>query len=140
MSRKIVVYLVYISVIIVVLTIIGLPLMWLHEECSRNYILINYYVAQFAAFMFLGILLGFCERFIYEYKKEGLWKVDVPRIIIGGVPIGCLAASYLIYYSNILGFINNISSYMVNTDLGQVVVAQVILGYIIITSFYKKAT
>ncbi|MEN6324614.1 MAG: hypothetical protein ABFD18_00165 [Syntrophomonas sp.] len=58
---------------------------------------------------------------------------------IWGIPIGLIACSYLIYFSNnVPGIIYNIIIYIVHLESGHVVAAQIILGYVLITSFYKR--
>ncbi len=138
MSRRSIEYVASIFLILVVLTISGSPLIWLHKSCIRDYTIVVYYLAQLGLFVFLGTLLGFCDRFICEIRKNGSWKVDVRKITIWGIPIGLFACSYLIYYGFNISGITNYFAFIVNTESGQVVAAQIIFGYVLITSFYKK--
>ena len=139
MSRKVVQYLLSVLLLIILLWYSGLQLKILHEECAWEFIM-KYFWVQWGVFVSIGILFGFLERFIYEFEKTGSWKVDIAKITIWGLPLLWVASSYLIYYSGITtGFISYIPFYMVSIELGPIVVAQVMLGYVIISSFYKKA-
>ena len=132
-SRRSMVNLAWVSLMLIVLIISGSPLVWLHKVCIGQYAVISYYFALFGFFVFLGALLGF-----YVIDQKGSWEVDIPKIIIWGIPIGLFACSYLIYHGiNMPGLANQLFAYIVNTDSGQVVAAQVILGYVLITSCYK---
>lgn len=139
MSKPSILYFVCTSIILTVLTISGYPLILIHKSCIREYIITPYYLAQLGLFVFYGILLGFCDRFIYEVKKNGPWKLDVSKILLFGIPVGLFACSPLIYHGvNVTGLTSSVITYIVNTDAGQIVAAQMILGYVLITSFYKK--
>ncbi len=143
MAKKILLYLVSVSLIIILLWHSGLLLKELHAEYRQDFtLLLKYYGVQWGLFVSIGILFGFCQRFIYEFKKPGSWQVDIAKIIIWGLPLGLVASSYLIFHSyNVITaeFIRYIPNYMVNIEWGPIVVAQVMLGYVIITSFYKKS-
>jgi hypothetical protein len=123
----------------VLLIISGSPLILLHESGIRSYKLTPFYLAQLGLFVIIGALLGFCGHFAYEIKKRGSWRVDIRKITILGIPIGLVACSYLIYFGiDIPWMVKNLFAYIVNVEAGQVVGAQIILGYVLITSFYKK--
>jgi len=89
----------------------------------------------------IGAALGF-ENLLIEAKKEGTWKINFYKIVILGVPSLYFSLTYCIYYCNI-DFIRNILSYPAaylfakNTNIF-IGMFQVILGYSIITSFYKR--
>jgi len=134
MSKNSISYLVRVFLLLVVLTISVPLLMWLKASAINLF-----YLGQLGLFVFVGMILGFCDRFIFEMKKSGSWGIDVLKISILGIPIGLVACSYLIYFSiHIPGIIHNIFVNVVNIESGQVVAAQIILGYVLITSFCKK--
>ena len=113
--------------------------MLLHKSGIKSFTLTPFYLAQLGLFFIVGALLGFCDHFAYEIKKSGAWKVDIHKITILGIPIGLVACSYLIYFGiDITWMIKKLFAYIVNVEVGQVVAAQIILGYVLITSFYKK--
>jgi len=139
MPKRSIEYLVRMFLILIVLTISGFMLMMLKTTGIELLSLTQYYFAQLMLFAFVGILLGFYDYFVYEIGKTGSWAIDVPKISILGIPIGLTACSYLIYWSiSFSGTIHNIFTKIVSIDSGQVVAAQIILGYILITSFYKR--
>ncbi|MDD4411945.1 MAG: hypothetical protein WC147_06125 [Syntrophomonas sp.] len=139
MSRRLRVYLAFLLLLLVLLIISGPPLMLLHESGIKSYTLIHFYLAQLGLFVIVGALLGICGHFAYEIKKSGSWKVDIPKITILGIPLGLVACSYLIYFGiDIPWMIKKVFAYIVNIEVGQVVAAQIILGYVVISSFYKK--
>ncbi|MEN6327565.1 MAG: hypothetical protein ABFD18_15345 [Syntrophomonas sp.] len=138
MSKKSLKYMTSIFLLLVVLGVSGPLLMNLKRAGLESANLTTLYLAQLGIYVFVGIILGFCD-FINKMENRGSWRADVGKIIIWGIPMGLVACSYLIYYTNIPG-INIISTYIVNMECGQVAVTQVILGYVLITSFYKKTT
>ena len=108
------------------------------EQSQRTYSSLSLIIWSMILFVVLGLLLGL-EKFLYEMKKEGKWKINLPKLILLGVPslyfslgifVLCIpitpirqTLSYPIFY--LLKYDNIISIF------------QVILGYIIITSFIK---
>lgn len=89
----------------------------------------------------IGLILGL-EHIINEMRKEGTWKVDLPKIILLVIPILYFSISFpFIYlYDN---FICNVLTYpmfiFTQSHSGFIYIFQLILGYFIITSFYKQS-
>ena len=87
----------------------------------------------------IGILLGL-EHFIKEISKKGIWKLNLPKLVLIGVPSLYFSVFIFIYYSNI-PFISQYLSYnwliFSQGNTSYIAIFQVILGYIIVTSFYK---
>jgi len=87
-------------------------------------------------FVVLGLLLGL-EKLLSETRKEGKWKVNLPKILFLGIPSLYFSMSLFFYISHIDFFDylipmciqSNISSFMP--------IFQVILGFTLITSFVK---
>ncbi|GAA0182129.1 hypothetical protein SH2C18_45620 [Clostridium sediminicola] len=133
-------YLIYIVIIFVMIYIrnyvIGLYTAYFQREFRINLSLLT---ISMLITIGIGLLLGI-EYFISEIKKEGLWKLNFPKIILLGVPSLYFSITQFAVYcknqfwQNIIGFpwlklqINS-SSY--------VTLFQLIFGYVIITSFYK---
>lgn len=92
-------------------------------------------------FVILGVLLGL-EKWLVERKKRGVWKVNLPKIIMLGIPSLYFSLSIFIYYCPI-SFIRNTLSYPVSVFLTNSIsyifipIFQMILGYVIATSLYK---
>lgn len=117
----------------------GVLLVELKASSGELLLTTQFYLAQFGLFVFIGILLGFCDGTVSEVHRSGHWKIHGRRIGIIGIPVGVLACSYIIYWiTDIPGVVHNLFAAVLSIDCGQVVAAQVILGYILVTSFYKK--
>ena len=89
--------------------------------------------------MTLGLLLGL-EHLLKEIKAEGTWKINLPKLILLGLPsLYCSIANFSIYSPSKFLFyffakpLWNLLSYDVNI----LSLFQLIFGYIIVTSFYK---
>lgn len=79
----------------------------------------------------LGVLLGL-EDFISEFKKKSPWKVNIPKLVSVGLPSLIIGFSPFIFFgkSTFIG----ISTSAIFANSG---VFQLILGYAVVTSFYK---
>ena len=89
----------------------------------------------------IGAILGL-ENLLLQAKKEGTWKINFYKIVIWGVPSLYFSLTYCIYYCNI-DFIRSFLSYPAAYLLAKnanifIGMFQVILGYSIISSFYKE--
>lgn len=91
----------------------------------------------------IGLILGL-EYIINERKKEGFWKINVPKIILMVVPALYFSISYFAMYQFIENPIYEILTYpmfiFVQNDSSFIFVSQLILGYLFITSFYKQSS
>ncbi len=88
----------------------------------------------------IGLVLGL-EHLFQEIKKVGTWKINLPQIIFMVIP------SLYFSLSVLFGFINNQFAktifYPVSILIGKgsisfTIIFQLILGFTIITSFYKS--
>ncbi|MCB2356765.1 hypothetical protein [Clostridium estertheticum] len=87
----------------------------------------------------IGLLLGL-EHLIHEIKKEGTWIMNVPKFLLMGIPSLYFSLAVFIYYSN-NQLVQNISypiGILLTSNQSFIWVFPLILGYSIITSFYKK--
>lgn len=87
----------------------------------------------------LGAILGL-EHILNEKGKIGRWKLNVARLLILGLPMLILSLMFLIYFT---GFARDLKIFNIfysskNFD-GYSTIFRLILGYIIITSFYKSS-
>ncbi len=85
--------------------------------------------------LFIGMVLGI-EHLILEFKKLGSWKINILKLIIVGFPP--LFFSFTYHYAIIDNpFVQ--TKLLRYTTLGTnfIPVFQIILGYVVITSFYK---
>ncbi len=87
----------------------------------------------------IGLLIGL-EYFISEKNKEGVWKINYPKLLLIGLPsLYFSIAGILIYGNN--QFMQTIIAYpllwLMRFGLDHVDLFQILLGYTVITSFYK---
>lgn len=86
----------------------------------------------------IGSVLG-CEHLIRERRKEGAWRADWPKLLIMGLPAWVFSSPYLLVnlrnpFIALYQFIGRTAeNYWDMTRIFSLV-----LGYIIITSFYKR--
>ncbi|TDT51281.1 hypothetical protein [Fonticella tunisiensis] len=89
----------------------------------------------------IGLLLGL-EHLINEINKEGTWIINSPKIVFMVLPSLYFSFAMFLYYSSIQ-FVRNILAYPVGILLESgtnfMHVFQLIFGYSIITSFYKRS-
>lgn len=91
------------------------------------------------AYPFIGGIIGGLHL-IKERRKKGKWRVNIGKIMIIGLPAMYLAYYPFIYFSNTLHFLS-----IPNVFLAQAIISgsapyicRMLLGYIIVTSFYKE--
>lgn len=89
-------------------------------------------------FIVFGLLLGL-EMFLLEMIKDGKWMINLPRLILLGAP-SLYFSSVILILSCPIALIRRTISYPILYFLKYediLSIFQVILGYIIITSFIK---
>lgn len=88
----------------------------------------------------IGLLMGL-EHLIQEIKKEGTWEINIPKLVLIGIPSLYFSIASFVYY-NTSQFVRDILSYpisiLMKNSTNFISVFQLILGYSIITSFNKK--
>lgn len=111
-----------------------------NEHFKREF-RIDFYLVAISMLITIGIglVLGL-EHFINERSKEGTWKINYTKIIILGLPSLYFSLTYFLAYSN-NEYLQNIIAFtflkLMIHGSGYVSLFQLILGYVIITSFYK---
>jgi hypothetical protein len=104
---------------------------------------INIYLHGFITFFFyggIGVLLGL-EHFIREKKKNGKWSLNIPKLVLIGIPSLYFSASIFLFYNSLLSntfLVYPIGVLLNNNGSHFLTVFNVIFGFAIITSFYKK--
>jgi hypothetical protein len=109
------------------------------QSIEKNYDFRPYYLNILMIIFYgaIGLLLGL-EHLICEIKKEGTWTINLPKIVLMVIPSLYFSLAMFIYYNNItilsfpIGVLIENSSDFINAF-------QIILGYSIITSFYKNS-
>jgi len=84
----------------------------------------------------IGVILGL-EQFICIKKKEGRWRINIPKLVLIGIPSLYFSLYLFIYYSNILNVISSPIGVLLRSNINFINIFQLILGYTIITSFNK---
>jgi hypothetical protein len=108
----------------------GLNNTYFKRNFSVNY---SYIVISLLIGISIGLLLGL-EHFIIEIRKEGRMKLNFPKLIFIGLPALYTSLGFLWIYSGIFAYP---LIYLFRYGSGCVPTSQLILGYIVITSFYK---
>jgi hypothetical protein len=116
------------------LTFIGKYALDLLEKLQQKLykpLYLQYNLITFAFCSLIGVAIGM-EYFLKEKKAKGRWKVNIPKLVLMGLPSLCFSF-------NINGILGRPLEFLLNSDLNLMIVFQVIFGYVIITSFYKAA-
>jgi uncharacterized membrane protein YhaH (DUF805 family) len=110
------------------------------KQSQRTFNMLPYMIWSSVAFVILGLLLGL-EKILLERKKEGKWKVNLPKVLFLGIPSLYFSISMFISLCPI-DFIRQILSYpisvLLKSDMNFVKAFQVVLGFTISTSFVKE--
>lgn len=95
--------------------------------------------------MIIKIAIGFAlslDHIVDERKKEGAWKVNLPKIILMVLPALYFSLSYFAMYrfneNPIYKILTSPMFFFVKNDSSFIFVSQLILGYLLATSFYKQ--
>lgn len=129
-------YLIYISLIFIIVFVEGNFSKIVKNNYYRGY---NPFIAMFAFYVGLGVILGL-KRLILERKKEGDWKVNLPKLVLIGVPSLYFSLGVFIFYYNFLPAFSFPIRVLVSSSSNFMTIFQTILGYTIITSFFKTNT
>lgn len=107
----------------------------LKTHVERTFDYLPAMVISLLIFIVLGLLLGL-ERFVLETKREGNWRINLPKAIFLGIP-----SLYFSFGTFIYCFCPIISSYPIQyfmvSRIDCMPFFQIILGYTICTSFIK---
>lgn len=142
MKRRTVLYFILIASISIL--ILGKPIILSsHDRTILDTSIMDIYKGIFLNLVInicIGILLGM-DFLFNEIKKSGKIKVYWVRMIIMGIPSMYLSLSYVIHFcSN--RYIQSTLAYPINIlisiNTDYITIFQMVLGFIIITSFYKK--
>lgn len=88
----------------------------------------------------VGIILGL-ERFAKEIKKDGLWKIYWPKVIVMTIPL------FYFSFAPLLQFLGNETiraalllpfNLFFRISVNFIPILQIMLGYFLITDFYRK--
>ncbi|HEY5587949.1 MAG TPA: hypothetical protein VIK86_03225 [Candidatus Paceibacterota bacterium] len=130
-------YLIYMCLILIVI-FWGQHVFEVYKQNAEKNFSISPYYQNFLMIVFygsVGLLLGL-EHLICEIRKKGAWVVNLPKIVLMGIPSLYFSLAIIIYYNN-LPFLSFPLRGLIVSGANFINAFQVILGYSIITSFYK---
>ncbi|HEY5535244.1 MAG TPA: hypothetical protein VIL99_09965 [Ignavibacteria bacterium] len=136
----------YFFIILIILFIVftGQHVFDVIEKNAQETFNSNPYIQNILAIIFyggIGLMLGL-EHLITEIKKEGTWVINIPKLLLMGIPSLYFSLYVFIYFGS--EFVQAILAYpiriLLTTTSNQnfISIFPLILGYSIITSFYKK--
>lgn len=114
-------------------------LVGLEDKAQITFNILPYVLWSKAVFVVLGFLLGL-DYLYKEFNKVGLWKVRVSKLVIIGMPILIYVLVPIISFLNFQPLLSLFDSSITNlqsqfSHMNKAI--EVLLGYTIITSFYK---
>lgn len=130
-------YFLYAVVLIFYITFSNIILIFLNKQTQMTYNTFSFLLGSTIIFIVLGLLLGL-DRLILEMKKEGKWRINLPKVIFLGLPsLYFSVGTFISFYCPIV-FIQVTLCYPLSFLKGNFIsFFQIILGYIICTSFIK---
>jgi hypothetical protein len=134
-------YFIYAVVLICYLTISNSLLRYLIEQRGITFSILPLMIWSTIIFTIFGVLLGL-EKLVLEIRKEGKWKINLPKVIFLGVPSLYFSIGTTLVYSSEVFVQQTISSPIIffirggSTNL--LSVFQIVLGYVVVTSLFKK--
>ncbi len=112
-----------------------------NQQTARNEYVMTYVFLTIILFnIIIGATMGL-EHFLKELKKAGKLRINIPKLILMGIPSLYLTPLLFIFYGGntltqlLYGWIGKYLAYNSNS---LVFLFQYLLGYTIITSFYKE--
>ena len=100
------------------------------------------WILLFIIYCGAGILLGL-KYFIQEFKVESKWKLNLPKLLIIGIPCFYFSFGTLLWYCNgncLISIVIGPIDLLYNSGKDLIPFFQFTLGYVILTSFYKEKT
>ena len=86
----------------------------------------------------IGLLLG-TELLIREYKKDGSWYIDIPRLLLLCFPSFLLSLMTVFFFMFPVGNIPIIGNFIMLDRIPlNIIIFNILFGYFLITSFRKK--
>lgn len=137
-KNKWILYSIYSVVLVFYIIFSSKILIFEKEQYQRTFNNLPLIIWSMIIFIVFGLLLGL-EMFLLEMRKDGKWMINLPRLILLGAPSLYFSSGILIL-SCPIALIRRTISYPILYFLKYediLSIFQVILGYIIITSFIK---
>jgi len=126
--------------IIIILIFLCQQISGLINRSAQTYNFLPHYAfIKIIFYLVVSFLLG-TEHLIGEMKKEGSWSINLPKLIIMGLPSLYFSLAVFTFYCG-TEFMWNVFLYLMNylnvNGTNFISVFPLVLGYSIITSFYK---
>lgn len=134
-------YFAYTFIIIAIMCLGQYVLVYLKKlrEVSFN---LYVYETNLITFIFcatIGFLIGL-EYFLKEKRKEGRWRINLPKLLLMGLPSLYFSLYAFIFYAPV-PFIRNIVTrsieFFISGNMTLTPIFQLLFGYVVITSLYK---
>lgn len=135
-----IIYLIYSVLILLIILLEGYVGNFLSANIKQG-IHVNYFylILSIIIGISVGLVLGL-EHFIRETKKEGTWRINLPKLILVGLPSLYASLTMVFFYSG-SHFLQNIIAYPLfyffRYIYNYLPLFELTLGYVVITSFYK---
>jgi nitrogen fixation/metabolism regulation signal transduction histidine kinase len=133
-------YFVYAVALICFIMLSDKILVYVTKQSERTFNTLPSVLWSSVIFVILGLLLGL-EKFLLERRKQGTWKVNLPKVLFLGIPSLYFSIGIFISYCPI-DFIRKILAYQISfllkSDMNFIKAFQVVLGFTISTSFVKE--
>ena len=109
------------------------------REVTFNSSVYQYDLIIFIFYAAIGFLIGL-EYFLKEKRKEGRWKINVPKLILMGLPSLYFSLYAFIFYFSVPSVVNILIQPIVFflNNITFMAIFQLLFGYVIITSLYKE--
>ena len=120
-------YAIYALILLFAFIFCNYILTYLKELMNKTFQPEPSFTLTIAVYVMLGILLGL-EHLFMERKKEGKWRINLPKLLLLGIPsLTCVFP--VIFYPLIHTLVSNEALLSL---------VQVIFGYALSSSFYKS--
>lgn len=127
-SKSCIKYFIYLIIIISLYSIGTILLRKYNNDFEKTFIS-NYWLVTLIKLVFfggIGIILG-VDSFLTELNRKGKWKLNIPKLIILGIPSFIFSIPYIV-----------LTLIPLSTSFNNIfTVSSIILGYTLISSLYK---
>jgi hypothetical protein len=110
------------------------------KEFQMTFSFFLYLFLEMGIYVIIGLLLG-VEHLIQEFKKVGVWRINLIKLALLGIPSLYFALGIFIYFGigrHLPNILIHPIGLLIKNSTNYLHVFQLILGHSIITSFYKK--
>ncbi|MEH6939302.1 hypothetical protein V7056_15870 [Bacillus sp. JJ664] len=107
----------------------------IHKIAAETYDYSDYILILSFLYVPIGLCLGL-PRLLDEWKQKGNWKINVTKLIVLGIPALYFSGyMYIHYHIPFLQLWNSVAVELLQVK--STILSNIILGYILITSFHK---